>query len=65
MERKLRDIYIEVHTFKAEAGSLNLTSVVSLAHELETSIQTVLAQPIVAGQIYLPPLCCWKTHLLH
>lgn len=49
MERKLRDIYIEVHTFKAEAGSLNLTSVVSLAHELETSIQTVLAQPIVAG----------------
>ncbi len=49
MERKLRDIYIEVHTFKAEAGSLHLHSVVNLAHELETSIQMVLAQPIVAG----------------
>lgn len=49
MERKLRDIYIEIHTFKAEAGSLHLHSVVSLAHELETSIQQVLAQPIVAG----------------
>ncbi|HMY38764.1 MAG TPA: ATP-binding protein, partial [Marinagarivorans sp.] len=49
MERKLRDIFIEVHTFKAEAGSLHLHTVVNLAHELETSIQTVLAQPIVAG----------------
>lgn len=49
MERKLKDIYIEVHTFKAEAGSLKLHTVVELAHELETNIQSVLAQPIVAG----------------
>jgi two-component system, chemotaxis family, sensor kinase CheA len=49
MERKLRDIFIEIHNFKAEAASLSLSSVASLAHELESTIQNVLDQPSVAG----------------
>lgn len=49
MERKLRDVFIEVHNFKAEAASLNLGSVVTIAHELETVIQSLLELPTING----------------
>ncbi|HEY6528159.1 MAG TPA: type IV pili methyl-accepting chemotaxis transducer N-terminal domain-containing protein [Cellvibrionaceae bacterium] len=49
IDRKLRDIFVEIHNFKAEAASLSLSSVASLAHELESTIQNLLDQPVVNG----------------
>lgn len=49
MERKLREILIEVHNFKAEAASMKLDTVANLAHKLESSVQALLDQSSVTG----------------
>lgn len=56
LERKLKDIFVEVHNFKAEAASLNLATVVSLAHDMETSIQQILKQGAVSGADLISPV---------
>ncbi len=56
MERKLKDIFVEVHNFKAEAASLNLATVVGLAHEMETSIKQLIGQVNLSGTDLLAPV---------
>lgn len=56
LERKLRDIFVEVHNFKAEAASLNLATVVSLAHDMETTIQQLLRQGALSGADLIGPV---------
>ncbi|HMW48698.1 MAG TPA: type IV pili methyl-accepting chemotaxis transducer N-terminal domain-containing protein [Cellvibrionaceae bacterium] len=56
LERKLKDVFVEVHNFKAEAASLSLATVVGLAHEMESSIKQLLGQPMLTGTDLLAPV---------
>lgn len=56
MQRKLREVFVEVHNFKAEAASLSLSTLVGLAHEMETAIKQLIDHPHLTGTDLLVPV---------
>ena len=53
MQRKLNDIFIEVHNFKGEASALELDNFAEYAHVFEDDIQTLKQQSKLAGNDFL------------
>lgn len=54
LQKKSKDIYVEVHSLKGEASALGLDSFVTITHEFEEKIKEINAKPQLSGNDFLP-----------
>lgn len=54
LRKKLKDIFIEIHNFKGEAGALGLQSFQELAHKFESDIEVIKSKESIAGDDFFP-----------